>query len=78
MSRTTWRSLCNGLMSDLAETMEQMSDAELKLVRSAQKRATRTNVWWAVFDCAPVLSELADWTLHGRRLDRRKAKGKKP
>lgn len=60
-------------LAGICPALEAMSDADLRLVRSAKDRITSTNCWWLLYNTAPILSEIARDILRSRSRARRRA-----
>lgn len=73
MSRR-WQYLLNNAIDGIYPALNAMTDAELKLVRSAPKKMTTSNCWWLAYELAPHVADIADGILKCRSAARRVAK----
>jgi hypothetical protein len=69
-----WQILLGEALGGIIPTLNAMTDAELKLVRSAPKKMTASNCWWLIYRLAPNVADIADGILKDRSAARRKAK----
>ncbi len=71
MSGRKWQSLMSDALKSVYPALEAMTDAELRNLRSAPKKATQTNCWWLAFQCVPPLATVARDMLKARARKRR-------
>lgn len=64
----SWKHLADDLRCAMQESVQAMSDAELRVVAQTAKKATTTNCSWLTYEAAGIITTLAAHELCRRGL----------
>jgi hypothetical protein len=74
MKRRTGKSILSPLVQRFVNSINALSDHDLRLIHRRARCLTQTNCGWTDYLAAPLVMELAGVTLRWRVRERRKAK----